>query len=88
MNELLEILKVGGPTVATAVAFLWYIDRMDKRMNSLICNHFQHISDAINRNTEVLATLTVLIKKLDGIIGPKGERGERGMRGQKGKSGI
>jgi hypothetical protein len=82
MNELLEILKVGGPTVATAVAFLWYIDRMDKRANTLICNHFEHITDVINRNTEILASLSILIKKLGNVAGPRGERGLRGPRGK------
>lgn len=66
MNDLIEILKIGGPTISTVVAFVWYLDRLDKRTNTMICNHFQHVSDAIDRNTKVLSTLIILIKKLNG----------------------
>ena len=79
MQELIEIIKIGGPSVATAALFLWYIDRMDKRMNELVSNHFQHISDAIEGNTKVLSALTVLIKD---VKGDRGKRGPRGLRGR------
>lgn len=66
MNELIEIIKIGGPAVTTVGIFAWYLDRMDKRNNTMICNHFQHVTDAINHNTEVLSILITLIKKLNG----------------------
>ncbi len=66
MNDLIEIVKIGGPVTAVSVVFLYYIDRMDKRNTTLIQNHFQHVSDAIDRNTKVLSALVTLIKKLNG----------------------
>jgi len=66
MNDLTEILKIGGPAAVICALFLYYIDRMDKRTNAMICNHFQHVSDAIDRNTKVLSSLSTIIKKLNG----------------------
>ena len=61
MNETIEIIKIGGPAVATAALFLYYIDRMDKRVKNLIENHLSHVTEAINKNTQVLERLTVTI---------------------------
>ena len=62
MNDFLEILKIGGPAVGTAALFLYYVDRMDRRVKSLIENHLAHITEAINKNTQVLERLTVTIE--------------------------
>jgi len=66
MNDLIEIIKVGGPVTAISVVFLYFFDRLDKRHTKLIENHMQHVSDAINKNTKVLSILVTLIKKLNG----------------------
>jgi len=66
MQELIELVKIGGPAVTTVGIFCWYLDRQDKRINQMICNHFQHVTEAINHNTEVLSILVTLIKKLNG----------------------
>lgn len=61
MQELIEIIKIGGPATAIASIFVWYLDRLDKRNTSLIENHFNHITDALNKNTVVLERLSTLL---------------------------
>ena len=65
MNDLIEMTKIGGPVTAISIVFLYYIDRMDKRTKILIENHLQHISEAINRNTQMLERLSVIINSFN-----------------------
>ena len=62
MNEIIEIIKIGGPVLATASIFLYYGDKQSKRTNELIENHLQHLSENLNKNTVVLKELSTLIK--------------------------
>ena len=64
MNDFIEVIKIGGPVTAISVVFLYYIDRMDKRTKSLVENHLQHVSDAINKNTIVLERLSSLLSQV------------------------
>jgi uncharacterized protein YigA (DUF484 family) len=64
MNDLIDIIKVGGPATAISGLFLWYFDRLDKRTKALIENHLTHLTDVMNRNTVVLERLSVLIERL------------------------
>lgn len=66
MNDLIELIKIGGPSVATAAIFLYFIDKQGKRTDSMICNHFEHVAGAIDRNTKILSQLATLIKRLNG----------------------
>lgn len=63
MSDLLEIVKIGGPAVSTAVVFVWYLDRLDKRNTDLVGNHMKHVTDAINNNSKVLSKLSILISR-------------------------
>jgi hypothetical protein len=62
MNEIIEVIKIGGPVLATATIFLFYSEKKDKRTNELIENHLRHSTDAISKNTVVLGQLSTLIK--------------------------
>lgn len=61
MNDLLEIIKMGGPVTAVSGLFLWYFDRLDKRTKNLLENHLQHVTESMNKNTVVLERLSVLL---------------------------
>ena len=62
MQEVIEVIKIGGPTTAVSVIFLWFFDRVNKRTTILIENHLKHETDAINKNTVVLEHLSTLIE--------------------------
>jgi hypothetical protein len=62
MNELINIIEIGGPVLATASIFLFYSEKKDKRTCELIENHLRHSTEAINKNTVVLEKLFTLIR--------------------------
>ena len=71
MNELTQILTIGGPPAVICTLFLYYIDRMDRRTKILIENHMEHNTDAVNKNTIVLNKLANIITSLGKIIKEK-----------------
>lgn len=68
MNEIIEIIRIGGPTVAISVVFIWYLDRSDKRNNTIFCNHLDHMVDAIAKNTLISEKNTLVLAQLVKII--------------------
>ena len=72
MNDLIEIVKIGGPATAMAVIFIWYIDRSDKRHKNTIDNHMEHNTDAMLQNARALEkvskSIDILGKTLRGKV--------------------
>ena len=63
MNDIIEVIKLGGPVLGVCFAFLYYIDRMDKRTKVLVENHLSHLTEAMNKNTVVLERLATLLDR-------------------------
>ena len=64
MPNLTDALINAGGTALVAAIFLWYIDRQDKRVNTLITNHLQHSMEAMEKMAVALNSLVSTINSL------------------------
>lgn len=68
MEAFIDALIQAGGVAAVAGIFLWYMDRegkrqdeKDKRNNTLIGNHLDHSTQALEKMSNALTKLTVTI---------------------------
>jgi hypothetical protein len=62
MDFFKTIIDAGG-VAAVAAIFLWYLDRQDKRVNTLMGNHLSHSTDAMEKMSNALTRLSVVIEQ-------------------------
>ena len=64
MQEMFEIVKVGGPVAAVTALFLVFMDRDHRRTNTTLNNHLNHLNETLNKNNILLEKLSGLIARL------------------------
>lgn len=70
-NQIINIITNSIGAVSTAILFLIYIDRQDKRQTILIENHLRHSTEAINKMSNAITKLSGLIKSLHLLLKSK-----------------
>ena len=67
-KTLIDIVSNSIGAVAVSAIFLLYLDRQDKRTTTLMGNHFQHSTDAMEKMSNALTKLIVAIESLKRFI--------------------
>jgi hypothetical protein len=67
-NEILNILFNSIAAIVVTVLFLIYLDRNEKRTNTLISNHLQHSTDALIKMAESISQLSECIGGLKKLL--------------------
>ena len=65
--DVVDVLVNGG-AIGIAIALILYLWQKDKMFNKTLGNHFEHQTDALDRNTNIISENTDVIKDIKNVI--------------------
>lgn len=65
MENVLEIIKIGGPSLATAACFLWYMNKKDERTADHMKSQTEECHAQQDRGVKVADRMLEMIGKLE-----------------------
>jgi len=68
VNELPSLVANTIGAIAVTILFLYYLDRNEKRTSLLIQNHLHASTDALNKMSQSLSSLTECINGLKKLL--------------------
>ncbi len=67
-ENLIQLLIQAGPVAIVSAVFLWFGDKKDQRVNTVINNHLQHSTSALEKQAESNKQMAKAITKLSVTI--------------------